>query len=93
LFPIFIFATRKSIIVDEKLDVKYKLSDKDISFMIDKVYGYVLKERLRDPFSSTSDLFRNPRIYNESEEMFKAKTSYDEDSDYTLKYRVNLKDL
>lgn len=93
LFPIFIFATRSAIKINQKLEVSYKLDNEDIYFVMDKVYCFVLQERLRNPFCSTSDLFRNPTIYSQSQEMFKARSRSNENDDYTAKFRVNLSNL
>ncbi len=94
IFPIFIFSSRKSIIVKKKLQVEYNVNDEIIGEMIRVIYRILLKQRITRQYGSTSDLFRDPETYIEAEYMYNLitkneKTAYEE-LDYVEKYRINL---
>lgn len=90
IFPIFIFATRKSIIINEKLEVQYDIDDNTIDEMIDKIYKIILKKRIIRQYGSTSDLFRDSEIYYESSEAYEMWTKRKYKEDVIYPYRINL---
>lgn len=89
-FPIFIFATRKSIIINQKLEVKYNIEDKMIEQMIDEIYKIIFRKRITRQYGSTSDLFRDWQIYTESYEIYDICTQKQYKTDYMETYRINI---
>lgn len=90
VFPLFIFATRKSIIVNERLQVEYVIDEDIINSMIKAIYRILLKQRISRQYGSTSDLFRDPELYIDAEDIYELIRKDKDEFDYTEKYRVNL---
>ena len=89
IFPIFVFATKKSIQIHDRFKVSYDISSENIKNMIEAIYRILLKQKLNRQYSSTSDLFRNPESYVDAEFYYKALNKND-NIDYTEKFRINL---
>ncbi|MBX4258832.1 AIPR family protein [Clostridium estertheticum] len=90
VLPIFIFATRKMINVNEKLQVNYEINKEIVDKMIKHIYRILLKKRISRQYGSTSDLFRDSEVYTNSEYMFETITKEKYNVDFIEKYRVNL---
>ncbi|MBY7006768.1 hypothetical protein FDA25_02420 [Clostridium botulinum] len=90
VLPLFIFATRKAININEKLKVEYKIGNDDMYSMIISIYKKILKQRLEIQYGSTSDLFRNPQLYIDAEDSYAIINKYKKQEDYTSAYRINL---
>jgi hypothetical protein len=89
VLPIFLYATRASLNIDERLNVSYELSDREFSIMLVEVYNILLKNRIQKQYGSTSDLFRDPELYIEAEKVFMILTQR-RYRDSTKMYRVNV---
>jgi hypothetical protein len=89
VLPIFIYATRSTLNIDERLNVSFELEDNDFTFMLEEVYNILLKNRIQKQYGSTSDLFRDPEVYIEAERVFMVLTKK-RYKDTTSTYRVNV---
>jgi hypothetical protein len=89
VLPLFIYSTRSTLSIDEKLNVSFELEDNDFTFMLEEIYNILLKKRIQKQYGSTSDLFRDPEVYIEAERVFMllTKKGY---KDITGMYRVNV---
>lgn len=70
-FPVFVFATRPAIIIDDKYNASYNLSDDQISAMVEAIYSRMVELRLTKSYSSTSNLFRDPALYRGAAQSFR----------------------
>ena len=92
LFPIFIYASYRCIEIDDKLNVTYIIHGPNFKKIMEKcIYRVVLESRITRQHGSTSDLFRDPRIYIQAKNAFDLMNDIEKDS--IAPFRINLADI
>lgn len=92
LFAIFVYATHDLINIDNDLNVSYKIEDNNMKKIIERcIYKEVLNARITRQYGSTSDLFRDHRIYSSAKS--NVELINDRNDSAISAFRVNLTEL